>query len=86
MLSTLIDDWVDIIRTRVTERTADGYQGLLDRYVLPDLGAKLVSEIETRDLQRLYAAMLTQKSLSARVVRHTNAAVLKVFDQESIGS
>lgn len=44
-------------RPRVTQRTADGYEGLLDRYVRPELGSKRVNQLETPDIQRLYAAM-----------------------------
>src|SRR5688572_27980547 len=39
-LSVLIDEWLEIARPRVTQRTADGYQGLLDRYVRSELGSK----------------------------------------------
>lgn len=65
----------------MTPRTADGYQGLLDRYVRPALGSKRVNQLETRDIQRLYAAMQSQKRLSAIVVRHTHAVLRQVLEQ-----
>jgi len=77
----LFDEWLDTIRPRVTQRTADGYEGLLDRYVRPELGSKRVNQLETRDIQRLYAAMQSQKSLSARIVRHTHAVLRQVLEQ-----
>jgi len=80
-VSVLIDEWLETIRPRVTQRTADGYQGLLDRYVRPELGAIRVNQLETRDIQRLYAAMQSQKSLSARIVRHTHATLRQVLEQ-----
>lgn len=80
-LATLIDDWLEVIRPRVTQRTADGYQGLLDRYIRPELGHKRVNQLETRDIQRVYAGMQSQKDLSARVVRHTHAALRQVLEQ-----
>src|ERR1051325_5348993 len=61
ILSTLIEEWLETIATRVTLRTADGYKGLLDRYVVPTLGKKRVAEVTTRDIQRLYADMLAGK-------------------------
>ncbi len=81
ILSTLIDEWLETIRTRVTERTADGYQGLMERYVVPVLGPKRVSQLETRDVQKLYAAMQNQHGLSARLVRHTHSALRQVLEQ-----
>jgi integrase len=80
-IGVLIDDWLETIRPRVTPRTADGYQGLLDRYVRLGLGCKRVNQLETRDIQRLYAAMQSHKNLSARVVRHTHAVLRQVLEQ-----
>ena len=54
---------------------------MLDRYIRPELGARRVNQIETRDIQRVYAAMQSQKGLSARVVRHTHATFRQVLDQ-----
>lgn len=80
-LATLIDEWIDVIRPRVTQRTADGYRALLDRYIRPELGDKRVNQLETRDIQRVYAGMQSRKDLSARVVRHTHAALRQVLEQ-----
>ena len=57
LISTLIEEWLQTI-TSVARRTADGYKGLMDRYVIPTLGKKRVSEITARDIQRQYADML----------------------------
>jgi integrase len=80
-LAVLFDEWLDTIRPRVTQRTADGYQGLIDRYVRPELGSKRVNQLETRDIQKLYTAMQSEKSLSARIVRHTHAVLRQVLEQ-----
>jgi integrase len=80
-VAVLIDDWLETIRPRVTPRTADGYQGLLDRYVRRVMGSKRVNQLETRDIQRLYAAMQSHQSLSARIVRHTHAVLRQVLEQ-----
>jgi len=80
-LMVLMDEWLDTIRPRVTQRTADGYKGLLDRYIRPELGSKRVNQLETRDIQRVYANMQSRKSLSARIVRHTHATLRQVLEQ-----
>lgn len=80
-MAVLIDEWLESVRPRVTERTADGYQGLLDRYVRPVLGSKRLTQIETRDIQKLYASMQTQQSLSPTVVRHAHAALRQALEQ-----
>lgn len=80
-VSVLIDEWLDTIRPRVTQRTADGYQGLLYRYIKPELGTKRINQLETRDIQRVYASMQSKKSLSARIVRHTHATFRQVLEQ-----
>lgn len=54
---------------------------MLDRYIRPELGSKRVNQLETRDIQRVYAAMQSQKSLSARIVRHTHATLRQVLEQ-----
>ncbi|MGI9068550.1 MAG: tyrosine-type recombinase/integrase [Pyrinomonadaceae bacterium] len=80
-MAVLMDEWLESVRLRVAERTADGYQGLLDRYVRPVLGSKRVNQLETRDIQKLYANMQNHQSLSARVVRHTHATLRQVLEQ-----
>jgi integrase len=64
-----------------TRCRVDGYQGLLDRYIRPELGAKRVSQLDARDIQRVYAGMQSQKDLSARIVRHTHATLRQVLEQ-----
>jgi integrase len=81
ILSTLIDEWMDTVRPRVTPRTADGYKALLDRYVTPELGSKRVNQIESRDIQKLYANMQTKQGLSARVIHHTHAVLRQVLQE-----
>lgn len=79
ILSTLVEEWLAVITGNVTERTLDGYRGLMDRYVLPTLGKKLVSEISVRDIQRLYADML----LGKHPHRATKSKQPKAKDTES---
>jgi integrase len=57
ILSSLVEEWVSVKVGTVTERTLDGYKALLDRYVIPTLGGRRVSELTTRDIQKLYGDM-----------------------------
>lgn len=61
-------------------RTADGYEALLRRYVLPTLGLKKLSDIKALDIQAIYAGMLARE-LSAPIVRHTHSALHNALKQ-----
>lgn len=70
-----------VTRGRIaTDRATPGSRQL-DRYVRPELGARRVNQLETRDIQKLYSSMQSQKSLSARIVRHTHAVLRQVLEQ-----
>lgn len=75
------DRWLEAAaRPRVSQRTADGYAGLLKRYVRESLGEKKLENIQPLDIQKVYAQML-QKGLSARIVRHTHSALHNALKQ-----
>ena len=80
-LSLYLDHWLQAAaRPRVSLRTADGYEALLRRYILPALGAKKLSDIKALDIQQVYAGMLA-RGLSARIVRHTHSALHNALKQ-----
>jgi integrase len=80
-LSQYIEHWLQAAaRPRVSTRTADGYEALLRRYVLPALGLKKLSDIKALDIQAIYAGML-ERELSARIVRHTHSALHNALKQ-----
>jgi integrase len=80
-LSQYIKHWLKAAaRPRVSIRTADGYEALLQRYVLPTLGLKKLSDIKALDIQAIYAGMLERK-LSAQIVRHTHSALHNALKQ-----
>jgi integrase len=70
----------DAARPRVSSRTADGYKALLDRYVTPPLGHQRLDRIQPLDIQEVYGQMQAN-GLSARVVRHTHAALHNALKQ-----
>ncbi|MFN2532100.1 MAG: tyrosine-type recombinase/integrase [Pyrinomonadaceae bacterium] len=80
-LSEYLKRWLrDAARPRVSARTADGYASLLDRYIHPRLGHMRLDKIQPLDIQGAYSEMLIEK-LSARVVRHTHAALHNALKQ-----
>ncbi len=67
-LNQFIDRWLEVaVRPRVSQRTADGYKSLLERYIKNPLGQKKIEELHTLDIQKVYAQM-QEKGLSARIV------------------
>lgn len=76
-----LDRWLrDAARPRVSRRTADGYAGLLERYVYDALGYKRLDKLQVLDIQSVYGEMQA-RGLSARVVRHTHSALHNALKQ-----
>jgi integrase len=76
-----LDRWLrDAARPRVSRRTADGYAGLLDRYIRKSLGHKRLDKLQPLDIQAVYGAMQT-RGLSARIVRHAHSALHNALKQ-----
>lgn len=74
------DFWLEQMRNRVSERTHQGYENIIDRYLRPALGGLDLSEIKPLHLQNLYASM-TAQGLSAQTVRHTRAVASGIFKE-----
>lgn len=80
-LEDYVKRWLrDAARPRVSSRTADGYKALLDRYIVPPLGHQRLDRIQPLDIQEVYGQMQVS-GLSARVVRHTHAALHNALKQ-----
>src|SRR5882724_8933367 len=67
-------------RPRLRDNTYREYEGLIDRYVTPTLGAKRLSEVRPLDVQALYST-LSENGLSPRTVRFTHAVITSAFKQ-----
>jgi integrase len=67
-------------RPRVSRRTADGYAGVLDRYISAPLGSKRLDSLKALEIQKVYSDMQA-RGLSARVVRHTHSALHNALKQ-----
>jgi integrase len=75
------DRWLrDAARPRVSRRTADGYAGLLERYIRQPLGHKQLDKVQPLDIQKVYGEMLA-RGLSARIVRHAHSALHNALKQ-----
>jgi integrase len=76
-----LDKWLEVAaRPRVSRRTADGYAGLLERYIHAPLGSKRLDGLRALDIQKVYGEMQA-RGLSARVVRHTHSALHNALRQ-----
>ena len=76
-----LNRWLrDAARPRVSQRTADGYAGLLERYIRQSLGHKRLDKLQPLDIQTVYGAMQA-RGLSARIVRHAHSALHNALKQ-----
>ena len=93
-LCELVREWEEHKRRDVSPRTLAGYMSALERYVLPSLGHRKISEISLREIDLLYGRMLNgehagreragnagSRPLSARTVRLTHAALSQALSQ-----
>jgi integrase len=81
LVNEYFDRWLrDAARPRVSRRTADGYAGLLDRYIRQPLGHKRLDKLQPLDIQAVYGAMQA-RGLSARIVRHAHSAFHNALKQ-----
>ena len=76
-----LERWLkDAARPRVSRRTANGYAGIVERYISPSLGSQRLDKLQPLDIQKAYGDMLS-RGLSARVVRHTHAVLHNALKQ-----
>ncbi|HWT00030.1 MAG TPA: tyrosine-type recombinase/integrase [Pyrinomonadaceae bacterium] len=67
-------------RPRVSERTHEGYQYLLNQHVQPELGKQKLSDVRPLHIQKLYSDM-QERGLSARTVRYLHAVLSSALKQ-----
>lgn len=76
-----LNKWLEAAaRPRVSRRTADGYAGLLERYIRGPLGRGRLDKLQPLDIQKVYGEMQA-RGLSARVVRHTHSVLHNALKQ-----
>jgi hypothetical protein len=69
-LNEYLDLWIQTsVKPRVREKTCQDYEGMLRRYVRPNLGARVLAAMRPLDLQMVYQQM--ERGLSARTIGYT---------------
>jgi hypothetical protein len=80
-VNSYLKKWLEsAARPRVSRRTADGYAGLIERYISGPLGHKRLDKLQPLDIQKVYGEM-QMRGLSARVVRHTHSVLHNALKQ-----
>jgi Phage integrase, N-terminal SAM-like domain len=82
-LNEYLDRWLETaVRPRVRPKTFQDYQGVLQRYVRPVLGERVLAALRPLDLQAVYQQM-SERGLSARTVLYAHV-VLKCAMQQAV--
>ena len=80
-LNEFLDRWLDTaVKPRVSLRTADNYRFLLKKYIREPLGSHKLENLNTLDIQKVYAEMQA-KGLSARTVKHAHTTLQNALKQ-----
>ena len=71
--------WMETyVATNCTLRTAKGYQGNVDRYIIPSIGKVAIQNLTTGQIQGIYAAMLA-RGLSRTTVLHVHRVLKQIL-------
>jgi len=68
------------VKPRVREKTCQDYEGMLRRYIRPDLGERVLAAMRPLDLQTAYQQMM-ERGLSARTIRYTHVILRSAMRQ-----
>lgn len=79
-IDAYLDEWLQLIRTRVRRSTCASHQRMADAYIRPHIGSLRVAELTARHLDRLDVELLTGGArrgghLAQRTVAHTHAVL-----------
>lgn len=80
-LNEYLDKWLETAaKQKLRERTFEGYEWMLKKYVRPTIGAKRLCDLKAMDIQTLYNN-LKKSGLSARTVRYTHTVLSSSLNQ-----
>ncbi len=80
-LNSYLDRWLEnSAAPRVRARTLRDYRSLLERYVRPVMGQRILASITPLDVQSVYTGML-ESGLSPRTIRYTHAILSSALKQ-----
>lgn len=74
----LAADWLAAIERQRATLTVQGYRSIVDRYIVPALGARKVSAVSVRDLDRYFDALADQ-GLAASTMNQHRAVLAGMF-------
>ena len=83
-LTEYLEKWLDGLTTRLRPSTVDGYRRCM-KYVTPVLGGRRLDHVTPKDLDQLYAALLTsglrqrEGGLCSRTVRYVHTVLQKAL-------
>jgi integrase len=73
--------WLTLVENDLSPTTLRTYKNLLSKRILPALGDRLVSSIQTMDLDDLYKGLTRRVGLSSATVRQIHAIIRRAFRQ-----
>jgi integrase len=73
--------WLSHMQGRVRAVTYEGYEALIRRHALPELGAHVLTELRPLDLQELYGGLLAHGQLSAGTILNLHLVLTQAFGQ-----
>ncbi len=80
-LNEYLDRWLETaVKPRVRAKTCQDYEGMLRRYVRPNLGERVLAAMRPLDLQTTYQEMI-ERGLSARTIRYTHVVLKSALQQ-----
>ena len=80
-LNQYLDRWLEVCaKPRLRAKSLRDYEGLLRRYVRPQLGMKFLVSVQAFDVQSLYRELL-DRGLSPRSIRYTHAVLRSALKQ-----
>ena len=69
----LASRWQAAVRHEIRPVTSEGYQGYLDRDILPTLGSRIAADVKQADLSALYATK--RETVGESSIKHIRATI-----------
>ena len=79
-LTEYLERWLqDYVRPNLAPRTAEGYEHIIRKYLIPALGNMTLNQLKPEHLQRYYSEKISG-GLSPQTVRHHHTALHKALE------
>ena len=79
-LDKYLDQWLEIVKSKLSNKTYSDYQQLFRLYVRPVIGKKALSNIKPLNIQSLYKGM-QEKGLSPKTIRYVHTTLSVALKQ-----